>query len=124
MKKIFNYQKFNNETLDGIVETFCALSDAYMEGKADTKEYRDANAALNETFMKFCVESIPNATFTSIEDVKNPMVHQNYAFTTAFDTVLARVLTPVIPTVIARGYEQLMDVVQVGWGSLTLRPAC
>ena len=32
------------------------------------------------------------------------------------DVVLAQILTPVIPTVVASGYDQLYDVTQVGFG--------
>jgi len=38
-----------------------------------------------------------------------------------FDTLLAQMITPVVPTVVAAGYENLYDVTQVGWGKC--RPA-
>lgn len=116
MKQIFAYNKFNDAKLDGIVETFTLLTEKYMDGKADTKEYRDANAQLNHDFMQYCVEQIPNRKFNGIDDVKDPMVHNNMFFLQAFDTIMAQVYTPAIPTVISRNYPELWEVTQVGWG--------
>ena len=116
MKQIFNYQKFNDETLDGMVETFSVLVDKYLDGKSDTKEYKEANAELTKAFMKYCVERIPDVKFNSLEDVRNPMIHNSIFFTQAFDTVMAAVYTPAIPTVLARNYQNFWEVVQVGWG--------
>lgn len=122
MKQVFTYKKFNDANLDSMVETFGLLVDKYLDGKSNTKEYKECNAALNESFMKYCVESIPNRTFNSIEDVRDPMVHNNTFFLQTFDTIMAAVYTPAIPTVISRNYEQLWETTQVGWGKS--RPAC
>ena len=73
MKKIFNYNKFNNDVQDTIVETFVSLAQKFLEGKSETQEYRDANANLTETFMKECVEANPNMTFSGLDMLKNPM---------------------------------------------------
>lgn len=116
MKTIFNYNKFNNETHDTLVESFIALSNSFMSGKGNTKEYQEANKQFSEDFMKDCIEAIPNTTFSSVEDVKNPMLHKNVFFLSRFDTLLAQMITPVVPQVVAAGYENLYDVTQVGWG--------
>ena len=116
MKKIFNYNKFNNEVQDTIVETFVSLSQKFLEGKSETQEYREANANLNETFMKECVEANPNLTFSGLDMIKNPMVNGDMFFLHRFNTILAGAITPVIPTVIANGYENLYETYQVGWG--------
>lgn len=116
MKQVFNYQKFNDENLDNIVETFALLTEKFLDGKSDTKEYKEANKALNEAFMKECAKDVPAFTYSGVEDVKNPMLYNSPFFTAKFDTILARVLTPVLPTVISRNYTQLYDVVQTGWG--------
>lgn len=118
MKMMFNYNKFNNEAQDALVESFVALCSAHMDGKADTQEYKDANKKFNEEFMKECFSAIPGSdveAFT-LEDMKNPMVHKNLFLLQRFDTLLAQMITPVVPTVVAAGFENLYDVTQVGWG--------
>lgn len=115
MKHIFSYNKFNDEALDGIVESGYALTQAFLEGKGNTHEYSEANKQFNESLMKFCAEgNVMN--YNGLEDIKNPMVHKNSSFLEKFDVVLAQILTPVIPTVVASGYDQLYDVTQVGFG--------
>lgn len=116
MRQMFSYTKFNDEVADNIVETFTTLVQKSIEGKNNTREYQEANAKLNETFMKYCVEAIPGAKFNSLEDVKNPMIHKDIFFIQKFNTVLAQAITPVVPTVIAAGYDELYDVTQVGYG--------
>lgn len=116
MKKIFSYNKFDNELANSIVDTVYALAQKSLESKNFTAEYEDANAEVNEKFMKYCVESIPGQTFSAIDMVKNPMIHKDPFFLRTFDTILAQAITPVIPTVIASGYDQLFDVTQVGYG--------
>lgn len=117
MKKIFNYNKFNNETQDTLVESFVALANAAMEGKNNTQEYKDANKQFNEDFMKECVSAMPNTEFSGVEMLKNPMVNGDMFFLHRFNTLLAQMITPVVPTVVAAGYENLYDVTQVGWGN-------
>lgn len=116
MKKIFSYNKFDSELANSIVDTGYALAQKSLENKNFTAEYEDANAEFNTQFMKYCVESIPGVTFSSVEQVKSPMVHKDPFFLRTFDTIMAQVITPVIPTVLASGYDQLFDVTQVGWG--------
>ena len=118
MRKIFNYTKFSEERLNTLVESFGALCDAVMNGKADTAEYKEANRVFNESFMRECASAMPSYnedTFT-LEDMKNPMVHKNLFLLERFDTILAQAISPVVPTVVAQGYENLYDVTQVGWG--------
>ena len=116
MRKVFSYTKFNDEIADNIVETFSTLVQKSLEGKNDTPEYQEANSKLNENFMRYCVESIPGVKFNSLEDVKSPMIHKDIFFLQKFNTILAQAITPIVPTVIASGYEQLYDVTQVGYG--------
>lgn len=116
MRQMFNYTHFNDEVADGIVESFCALAQKAMEGKSNSAEYQTANAELNETFMRFCVEAIPGTKFNSMDDVKNPMIHNNMFFVQKFNTILAQAITPIIPAIVAAGYQDLYDVTQVGYG--------
>lgn len=118
MKTIFNYNKFNNDVQDTLVESFVALANASMEGKGNTAEYKDANKQFNEDFMKECMSAMPsyNEEKFSMEDLKSPMNHKNLFFLERFNTLLAQMITPVVPTVVASGFENLYDVTQVGWG--------
>ena len=43
MRKIFNYNKFNSDVQNTLVESFGALCNSYMDGKANTAEYQEAN---------------------------------------------------------------------------------
>mgnify|MGYP006903495555 CR=1 FL=1 len=115
MKQIFSYNKFNDEVADSLVETLVTLSQKSLEGKGNTADYQDANNQFSEAFMKFCVESA-GMTWTGMDMIKNPMVYKKQSFLETFDTIMAGAITPVVPTVAAMGYEQLYDVVQVGFG--------
>lgn len=117
MKKIFNYNKSAlTDEQNKLVESFGMLCDKFLEGKSANAEYEEANKQFNEKFMENCVNAIPNVKFENIEQLKNPMIHKNIFFLTQFETVLAQMITPVVPTVVAAGFENLYDVTQVGWG--------
>lgn len=116
MKQVFTYNKFNEEVADTLVESFNDLVQMSIANKNNTPEYIEANKLFSENFMKTCVESIPNMTFTGIEMIKNPMVHGDIFFQSRFKNILAQAITPAVPTVAASGYEQLYDVFQVGYG--------
>lgn len=123
MKKIFSYNLFNDETADTLVSTFNTLVDKSLEGKNNTPEYQAANAEFNDKFMKYCVEGIPNANYTGVEMLRNPMVNSNMFFTQRFETVLAQAITPAVPTVASSNYNTLYDVTQVGFGVTTVSSA-
>lgn len=118
MKTKFNYRKFNNEAYNTLVESFVSLCEAQVEGKGNTAEYQEANKQFNLEFMKECYSAMPNAEVENfdLEELKNPMVHNDMFFQHRFDTLLSQMITPVVPTVIASGYAQLYDVTQVGYG--------
>jgi len=79
MKAIFNYNKFNNDVQDTLVESFVSLCNATIAGKSETQEYKEANAKFNADFMKECVSAMPNADVEnfSLETLKNPMVNND-----------------------------------------------
>lgn len=118
MKKIFNYTKFEKQSQNDLVETFQTLCDAYMAGKASTKEYKDTNEKFNFEFMKECHSAIPNADVENfnLESLKNPMIHNDVFMLHRFNTILAQMITPVVPTVVASGFDNLYDVTQVQFG--------
>ena len=115
MKQIFSYNKFNEGVADGLVESLVTLSEKALEGKANTAEYQDANKEFSAKFMQYCVEQ-GGMTWTGMEMIKSPMVYKKTGFLETFDTIMAGAITPVVPTVAAMGYEQLYDVIQVGFG--------
>lgn len=115
MKQIFSYNKFNDEVSDSLVETLITLAQKNLEGKAHSADYQDASKQFSESFMKFCVETA-GMNWTGMDMIKNPMVHKKQNFLETFDTIMAGAITPIVPTVAAMGYEQLYDVVQVGFG--------
>lgn len=118
MRQIFNYRKFNNDAQNELVEAFGALSNAHFDGKANTPEYKEANKQFNEDFMKECCSAIPdyNVENFSLDSMKDPMIYNNIFFQQRFNTLLAQMITPIIPQVVASGYEDLYDVTQVGFG--------
>lgn len=77
MRKVFNYTKFNDEALDMLVESGIALAEAFAANKGNTPEYKEANEKFNAAFMENCVNAIPTEKFESLEQVKNPMIHNN-----------------------------------------------
>lgn len=118
MKTTFNYNKFSNEEQNTLIESFGALCTAVIDGKANTPEYKEANKQFNADFMKECYSAIPNTNIETfeLEELKNPMVNGDMFMLHRFDTLLAQMITPVVPQVIAAGFENLYDVTQVGWG--------
>lgn len=116
MKQMFSYNKFNDEVANELVDAGYSLAQAYMAGKSNTPEYEDANKEFNASFMKYCVENIPNVVFSSVEMVKEPQIHRNIFFTQNFDMVVAEIINPVVPTLVSQGYQNLYEVTQVGYG--------
>ena len=103
-------------TLDSIVNGFSALVDMRKSKDfIDNEEYRDMNKTFSESIIKYCCEQI-NKEFTSLEDLKNPMFTGNAFFKQTFDTVLAQIITPVMPKMTSDKYNTLYDVAQVGFG--------
>jgi len=116
MKTMFRYNKFANEDFNTLVESFGSLCDAYVEGKSNTAEYKEANRAFSETFMKECAKADSTMEFSDMEQLKDPMIHNNLFFVQRFNTLLSQMISPVVPSVISGGYNQLYDVTQVGFG--------
>ena len=87
MKQVFNYKKFGIELADEIVDTMVSLTNKYLEGKQNTNEYKEANAVVNEKFMKYCVESIPGTSYSGLDQIKNPMIHNDLFFKHTFHKI-------------------------------------
>lgn len=103
-------------TLDNLAYGFSALVDARKSKDfVDNDEYREQNKTFSESLIKYCCEQI-NREFTSLDELKNPMFTGNAFFTQTFNTVLAQIITPVMPKMTSDKYNTLYDVAQVGFG--------
>ena len=117
MRQMFNYTKFNDETADSLVMAFSALVSRNLDGQTiyNSEEYKEANTLFSKNIIEYCLEG-SGAVYNDMEDIKNPMVYSNAFFKSKFATILAQAITPVVPTVVSAGYDQLFEVHQVGFG--------
>ena len=117
MRQMFSYTKFNDETADSLVMAFSALVSRNLEGQTihNSEEYKEANNLFSKNIVEYCLEN-SGAVYNDMEDLKNPMVYNNAFFKSKFATILAQAITPVVPTVVSAGYDQLFEVHQVGFG--------
>lgn len=117
MAKIFTFANAGtNETLDNLAESFAELVD--LRSKEDfvkNESYNEKNAIFNESIIKYCCEE-SGREFTGLDMLKNPMVTKRTSFKEAFDTVIAQIITPVIPKLTSEKYNTLYEVSQVGFG--------
>lgn len=117
MSKMFTFAYAGkNEILDNLVASFSELVD--MRSKKDfvkNDEYNKKNALFNEALIKYCCEE-SGREFEGVDMVKDPMVVGRTSFKEAFDTVIAQVLTPVMPKLTSEKYNNLYEVSQVGFG--------
>lgn len=116
-KLMFNYHADRlDETGNDIVVAFSELVSDFRAKKADTKEYKENNAMFSETLSKYCVENA-GLKWTDINIIKNPQVSTyNTAFVNTFATVLAEMITPVVPAITSSEYNNFYEVTHVGWG--------
>ncbi len=117
MRQMFNYTKFNEEKADNLVLAFSALTSRSLEGQSihNSEEYKEANALFSKNMIEYCIEG-SGAVYNELEDIKNPMVYSNAFFKSKFATILAQAITPVVPSVVSAGYNELFEVHQVGFG--------
>ena len=108
MSKMFTFAYAGkNEILDNLVASFSELVD--MRSKKDfvkNDEYNKKNALFNEALIKYCCEE-SGREFEGVDMVKDPMVVGRTSFKEAFDTVIAQVLTPVMPKLTSEKYNNL-----------------
>lgn len=115
MRQKFSFNRTSDETANTLVLAFNALVDMTLDHKNETAEYKEANKLFSENLVEYCMERA-GMTFSSLEDIKNPMVYNDQIFQSKFNQILAQAITPAVPTVAAAGYEQLFEVHQVGFG--------
>lgn len=117
MSKMFTFAHAGkNDILDSLVASFVELVD--LRSKKDfvkNESYNEKNAIFNESIIKYCVEQ-SGREFENLDMVKDPMVVGRQSFKEMFDTVIAQVLTPVMPKLTSEKYNTLYDVTQVGFG--------
>lgn len=117
MSKVFTFMnEGKNETLDNLVNTFGSLVEQRASKDfVNNDEYKEANKIFSEALIKFVFEE-NNQEFESLECLKNPMVTNKTSFKETFDTVIAQIITPVMPKLTSDKYNTLYDVAQVGFG--------
>ena len=105
-----------DDTMDSIVASFGALVDqAKSKNFVENDEYKKNNKLFSESLIKYCLEQ-NGVEYTGLDMLKNPMVTGKTSFKETFDTVLAQVITPVMPKLTSEKYNTLYDVKQVGFG--------
>ena len=120
---MFNYHTERlDDTGNDIVLAFNELVSDFRAKKSDSKEYKEKNATFSESLAKYCIEG-SGQTWTDINALKNPQLVYNTNFTTKFTTILAEMITPVVPAIVSSEYNRFFDVTHVGWGKV-YRPAC
>lgn len=83
---------------------------------------REQEPTRNDKFMEKLVKySLEASGHTCGEDfdiscIKNPMLNKNTAFREKFNSVLAQVITPIVPAMISTAYMDMADVVNIAWG--------
>lgn len=87
------------------------LSDTAVDGRME----------LNNKFMEGLVRyslskaGIDTTNFT-MEDIKNPQLHNKVLFKETFNAVIAQILTPVVPALVSATFMDFADVANVNWG--------
>lgn len=117
MSKVYTFANAGqNATLDSLVAAFGELVDM-RKSKSFTKndEYKEKNITFSESLLKYCFEE-SGREYTGLDMVKNPMNVKRTSFKETFDTVIAQVITPVMPKLTSERYSTLFDVEQVGFG--------
>lgn len=105
-----------DETMDNLVASFGALVDqAKSENFVESDEYKKNNKLFSESLIKYCLEQ-NGVEYTGLDMLKNPMVTSKTSFKETFDTVLAQIITPIMPKLTSEKYNTLYDVKQVGFG--------
>lgn len=118
-KLMFNYHSDHlDETGNDIVLAFNELVMDFRANKADTKEYKEKNMQFCEALSKYCVEESGNK-WTDISMIKNPQISTyNTTFVNKFSTILAEMITPVVPAITSSEYNDFYEVTHVGWGDI------
>lgn len=117
MAKMFTFANAGqNDTLDSLVASFSELVQMRSDKNfSKDASYDEKNSIFNESLIKYCFEE-SGREFTGLNMLKNPMATKRQAFKETFDTVIAQIITPVIPKSTSDKYNTLYDVSQVGFG--------
>lgn len=80
-------------------------------------EHSTENARFSEKLVKYCMKFAGmNVDDFDIGMISDPMVNKNTAFREKFSTILAQVITPVIPSLISAEFSGLADVTNIAYG--------
>lgn len=78
--------------------------------------YAKDNEDFITTLVKYCFDKANTGfAWNGLETIKNPMV-RNTAFKETFNSVIAQILTPVVPAVVSAQYMELAEIQNIGWG--------
>ncbi len=83
---------------------------------------QDQEVSRNDLYMsklvKYSLESAGETVDSNfdVKCIKNPMLNKNPMFRQKFNSILAQVITPVVPAMISTAYMDMADVVNVAWG--------
>ena len=112
----FSYRNAGmNKDVDNMVAAFSALCDASLDKNYPQDKYQEENKIFSESIAKYSIEAA-GREYTGLDMLKNPQFTMNTAFKDTFASVLAQVITPVVPKLISNTYNELYDVRQVGFG--------
>lgn len=117
MSKVYTFASAGqNEVMDNLVAVFSEIVDERKSKNfVNNDSYKEKNKAFSEALLKYCFEE-SGKEYTGLDMVKNPMNVNRTSFKETFDTVIAQVITPVMPKLTSERYASLFDVDQVGFG--------
>ena len=117
MSRVFTYKNEGfNTTLDSLVTSFSSLVETRTSKDfVNNDEYKESNKLFSEALIKFVFEQ-NGQEFEDLNCLKDPMVTGRTSFKETFDTVIAQIITPVMPKLTSEKYNTLYDVAQVGFG--------
>ena len=119
MRKLFNFNRSEDETVNSLVECSLDLMRASYEGK-QSADYADKNKQLLEGIGKKIVENTPYAAKYEAQGLsvfKNPQVNKNTAVRDNFNAILAETIGCIIPEVTNDQFEgYIAEIHHGGWG--------
>ena len=116
MSKVYTFALAGqSEVLDNIVASFGQIMDMRTSKEfANSEDYKMKNKLLSEAIAKYCFEE-NGKEYTGLDMLKNAM-NRKASFKETFDTVVAAMITPILPKLTSDRYQTLYDVTQVGFG--------
>lgn len=119
MKKLFAYNRQEDEAFNSLVDCTLDLARASFEGKR-ASDYNDKNRELLEAFAKRAVEGTNYAAAyeqKGLAAFHSSMLHNNQTVRDNFNAVISQVVTALVPEVVNHDFEgYIAEIHQVGYG--------